>query len=92
MLSDLRLSALLDSGSTHCFIDADFVALYELPTISVNPIELKLFDGTSNFVINQSVNFPVLFPTGESMTFNFYVTPLDHRSRIQLAHPLQSID
>ena len=88
MISDpsLRLSALLDSGSTHCFIDADFVALYELPTISVNPIELKLFDGTSNSVITQSVNFPVLFPTGESMTFNFYVTPLDPSCSIVLGY------
>ena len=81
-----RLAALMDSGSTHCFIDTFFTKQYDLPTSSVPPIELRLFDGTSNSVITQSVNLPVLFPTGESMTINFYVTPLDLSCTVVLGY------
>ena len=70
-------SALINFGSTHCFMDTEFVKFHDLPLISVSPIELKLFDGTSNSVITQSLDLPVLFSTGESMTISFYVTPLD---------------
>ena len=61
-------------------------------TSSAPPIELRLFDGTSNSIITQSVNLPVSFPIGESMTINFYVTLLNLSCTVVLAHPLQSID
>ena len=38
---------------------------------------MKLFDGTSNSVITQSIALPVEFSTGECMNVNFYVTLLD---------------
>ena len=53
--SSLHVSALIDPSYTHCFVDTSFVQYYKLPTYSVDPIELKLFDGTSNSVITQSV-------------------------------------
>src|SRR6267154_1377126 len=40
--------ALVDSGSTHCFVDPRFIATNNLITYSVTPIRLKLFNGTSN--------------------------------------------
>ena len=58
-------------------MDSTFVQHYDLPISSVGPIELKLFDRTSNSTITQSLVLPVLFLSGESMTINFYVTPLD---------------
>ena len=58
-------------------MDSKFVQHYALPTSAISPIELRLFDGTSNSIITQSLELPVLFPTGESITFNFYVNPLD---------------
>ena len=73
----LRFPALVDSGSTHCFVDTDFVINHELSIFSVPPIELKLLDGTSNSIITQSLKIPVCFPTGESITLICYVTPLD---------------
>ena len=76
-------SALVDSRSTHCFVDTEFVKFHDLPLISVSPIELKLFD-TSNSVITQSLELPVLFSTGESMTILFYVTPLDSSCSVVL--------
>ena len=59
---------------------------YEIPATSVTPIDLKLFDGTSNSVITQSVQLPVKFLSGESMTFNFYVTPLDPSCTVVLGY------
>ena len=67
-------------------MDPSLVESYKLPVVSVHPIELKLFDGTSNAVITQSLELPVLFPTGESMTVNFYVTPLDPSCSVVLGY------
>ena len=89
MISDssVQFSALIDCGSTHCFVDSKFVQYHSLSAVSVfPPIELKLFDGTSNSVITQSLELPVLFPTGESMTVNFYVTPLDPSCSVVLGY------
>ena len=58
-------------------MDTNFVQYYKLPTYPVDPIKLKLFDRTSNYVITQSVALPVKFPSGECMNVNFYVTLLD---------------
>src|ERR1700719_728295 len=79
-------SALVDSGSTHCFVDSEFVRRYALPVLSVLPIELKLFDGTSNSVITQSLVMPVKFPSGELMPVNFFVTPLDQSCSVVLGY------
>ena len=72
-----KISALVDSRSTHCFMDTGFVRSHQLSVYPVKPIELRLFDGTSNSVITESLQLPVLFLTGESMTIDFYVTLLD---------------
>ena len=67
-------------------MDSGFVLQHNLSVTSVPPIELKLFDGTSNSVITQSLALPVLFPTGESMTVDFYVTPLDPSCSVVLGY------
>ena len=75
--SSFRISALIDS---------EFVKHYDLSATSVTPIQLKLFDGTSNSIITQSVTLPVLFLNGESITFDFYVTPLDPSCTLVLGY------
>ena len=67
-------------------MDSKFVQHYALPASAISPIELRLFDSTSNSVITQSLELPVLFPTGESITFNFYVTPLDPSCSVVLGY------
>ncbi|CDO74296.1 hypothetical protein BN946_scf184839.g1, partial [Trametes cinnabarina] len=69
--------ALLDSGSSHCFVDSKFVEKYQIRTYSVPPLRLSLFDGSSNHVITCSTNLPIHFPSGEVIDIDFYVTPLD---------------
>jgi len=45
-----------------------------------------LFDGTSNNIISEVVLLPVKFPSGECMTLDFYVTPLDSCCSLVLGH------
>jgi len=78
--------ALVDSGSTHCFVDPRFIAMNNLITYSVTPIRLKLFDGTSNQTITQAIDIPVQISPGHVTPFTFYVTPLDSSCSIVLGY------
>src|SRR6267154_6256167 len=78
--------ALVDSGSTHCFVDPRFIATNNLITYSVTPIRLKLFDGTSNQTITQAIDIPVQISPGNVTPFTFYVTPLDSSCSIVLGY------
>jgi len=49
-------------------------------------MELCLFDGTSNNIIFKVVSLPVKFPSGECMTFDFYVISLDSYCSLVLGH------
>jgi len=82
-----ELCALVDSGSTHCFVDTKYALRHTLSTYSVSPIVLRLFDGTSNFVITQAVNLSVKFPaSGDVTPMTFYLAPLDSECTIVLGH------
>ena len=77
---------LVDSGSTHCFLDSTFACGHSLPTTSTPPVELHLFDGTSNNIISEVVLLSVKFPSSGGMTLDFYVTPLDSCCSLVLGH------
>jgi len=76
-LQSIPIQMLVDSRSTYCFLDSAFAHGYSLPTTPTPPMELCLFDGTSNNIISEIVLLPVKFPSGECMTLDFYVTLLD---------------
>jgi len=50
------------------------------------PVELCLFDRTSNNIIFEIVSLPVKFPSSECMTLDFYVTLLDSCCSLVLGH------
>jgi len=77
---------LVDSRSTHSFLDFAFAHGNSLPTTPTPPVELHLFDGTSNNIISEVVLLPVKFPSSECMTLDFYVTPLDSCCSLVLGH------
>jgi len=82
-----KTHALVDSGSTHCFVDIQFAHKNNITTYSVPPITLRLFDGTSNFVITQAANISVKFPaSGDVTPMTFYLAPLDSECSIVLGH------
>src|SRR5271168_4726554 len=43
--------ALINSGSTDCFVDSNFAHTQDLPLTSIPPIRLRLLDGTSSAII-----------------------------------------
>jgi len=82
-----ELRALVDSGSTPCFVDTKYALGHTLSTYPVTPIVLRLFDGTSNFVITQAVDLSVKFPaSGDVTPMTFYLAPLDSECMIVLGH------
>ncbi|KAG6329803.1 hypothetical protein ID866_9286 [Astraeus odoratus] len=79
--------ALVNSGSTHCFIDKRFASELSVPTYSVSPISLQLFDDTSNFMITQAVDLSVSFPLTSNVTpFSFDLALLDSECKLVLGH------
>ena len=84
-----NIRALMDSGSTHCFVDLQFALKNKLTTctISISLVTLQLFDGSSNFVITQAVDLSILFPATSDVTpMIFYLAPLDSECKIVLGH------
>jgi len=82
-----KTRALVDSRSTHCFVDIQFVHKNNITTYSVPLITLRLFDGTSNLIITQAVDISVKFPaSGDVTPMTFYLTPLDSECSIVLGH------
>jgi hypothetical protein len=78
--------ALVDSGSTHCFLDHSLVRKFKIPTRSINPIPLKLFDGSTSSVITKAVELPIRFPSNDLFSIDFYVTSLDPSCSVVLGH------
>ena len=84
-LQSIPIQTLVDSGSTHCFLDSAFAHEHSLPT-PTPPVELHLFDGISNNIISEVVLLSVKFLSSECMTLDFYVTPLDSCYSLVLGH------
>jgi hypothetical protein len=78
--------ALIDSGSSHCFIDLSFVAQLNVATQNISLLRLRLLDGSDANIISRSVEIPVVFPCGEHFTLEFLVTPLDPNCPLVLGH------
>jgi len=85
-LQPIPIQTLVDSRSMHCFLDSTFAHGHSLLTTPTPPVELHLFDGTSNNIISEVVSLPVKFPSGECMTLDFYVTLLDSCCLLVLGH------
>ena len=80
-----NICALVVSGSTHCFVDLQFVLKNKLTTHTISLVTLQLFDGLSNFIITQAVDLSILFPaTGDVTPMIFYLAPLDSKCKIEI--------
>jgi len=78
--------ALIDSGSTHCFVDPGFISPHKLRPYDIPPIPLRLFDGTTNSVISQAINLHIQFPIGELQEVTILVTSLNSSCSVVLGH------
>ena len=66
------IPTLVDSGSSHCFIDSAFVLGHDLPVSDVALKKLRLFDGTYSTIIMQETDLPAKFPSGEPYLLGFW--------------------
>ena len=78
--------ALVDSGSSDCFVDSVFVSKYRLPYRKINPLPLTLIDRTINHFVNRVVSLPIRFPCSYSCQIEFFVTKLEGTYPIVLGH------
>ena len=76
-LNKISFWALIDSGSTYCFVDSKFVDTHNLKTSATPPVALYLFDSSSNSTISKIANLPIIFSTSNYMNLDFYVTLLN---------------
>ena len=76
-LNKILFQALIDSRSTHCFVDFKFVDTHHLKTSTTPPVALCLFNGLSNSTISEIANLSIIFSTGDCINMDFYITPLD---------------
>ena len=84
--SHVSEKALVDSGSTHCFLDHSLVRKFKIPTHSISPIPLKLFDSRTSSMITEVVELPIHFSSNNLFSIDFYVTALDPFCSIVLRH------
>ena len=89
LISNLEvvLCALIDSGSSHCFVDSTFAKQHTLPVYTIPAVNLYKIDGSKS-IITQALTMPIQFPTGEVHEMDFYVTPLDSSCVVVLGHNL----
>ena len=78
--------ALVDSSSSHCFIDLKYVNTHSLETYTIPPLELCLLDSSSNTFVTEAIKLNIQFSTGEVTSKTFFVTPLDSSCVLVLGH------
>src|SRR6266481_4890809 len=79
--------ALLDSGSSHCFVDELFAKKNKLSLSKLlSTILLQLFDRSTRNSISHKTTIPLTFSTGETHQTEFYVTKLDKGYSIVLSY------
>jgi len=71
------LHNLVDSGSSHCFIDPSTVKSFSPHTSSIPPRPLALFDGTVNSYVTETVELDIQLTSSDLTPMTFYVTHLD---------------
>jgi hypothetical protein len=57
--------ALVDCGSSHCFMETSVIRKQKLHTYSIPPILLHLFDGTCNATISKAIEISIHFSSGK---------------------------
>ena len=76
--TSLSAIALIDSSSSHYFINSCLIKSASLYTHSILPVSLRLFDSSQGKTITKVVHeIPLHFLSGNIMPLTFYVTPLD---------------
>jgi len=79
--------ALLDSGSSHSFVNEVFAMDNKLKfSYLLNPILLKMFNGSTPSNISKKVQMLITFSTGETHHLELFVTSLDENYSLILGY------
>src|SRR6266478_7760834 len=79
--------ALLDSGLSHSFVNKAFTVDNKLKfSYLLNPILLRMFDGSTPSNISKKVRMLITFSTGETHHLEFFVTTLDENYSLVLGY------
>jgi len=84
--SSVSSSGLVDSGSSHCFVDPSFVSLHSIPSYEISPVILRLLDGSVSANITCTANISIRFSTNDILPLKFYITKLDSTSAFVFGH------
>ena len=76
---------LVDSGSSHCYVDQAFVNSSSVTPYSVSPLRLRYLDGRHS-IITQAIASDIRLPSGDVHRQEFYVTPLDSTCNMVLGY------
>jgi hypothetical protein len=79
-------SGLVDSGSSHCFVDPSFISSHSIPSYEISPVILRLLDGSVGSVITRAADISILFSTNDMIHLKFYITKLDSTSAFVFGH------
>ena len=85
-LNKILFQALIDSRSTYCFVDSEFVDTHNLKTFPTPLVTLCLFDDSSNSTISEIANLPIIFSTSDCINLDFYITLLDFSCSLVLGY------
>ena len=85
-LNKIPFQALIDSRSTHCFVDSKFVDTHHLKTSATLLVAFLLFDKLSNSTISEIANLPIIFSISDCINLDFYVTLLDSSYSLVLGY------
>src|SRR5258705_13494252 len=78
---------LLDSGSSHSFVNKAFAVDNKLKfSYLPNPILLRMFDGSTPSNVSKKVWMPITFSTGEMHHLELFVTSLDENYSLILGY------
>ena len=85
-LNKILFWALINSMSTHCFVDSKFVNTHHLKTSATLPVTHCLFDGSLNNIISEIANLLIIFSTDDCINLDFYITLLDFSYSLALEY------
>jgi hypothetical protein len=85
-MSNLDTTGLVDSGSSHCFIDPTYARDHNIPLTTIPPVTLRFLNGSFGEDIVQIATLPIRFSTDDVIDLLFYVTPLDSDSAFVFGH------
>jgi len=78
--------ALIDSGSTDCFVNSNFSTTHGLLARDISPCSLTLIDGSVNHLVRSIISLPIQLSCHYSCLIECYVTNLESTYLVVLSH------